>query len=784
MKTIVKIKAAAWRKAGILLAVLTIAAAPLHATVYTVTNTLNSGAGSLRQAITDANANPGADVIQFAIPVLGNTFEASGVNSWAVIQVNTTLPTITEAVLIDGFTQTNTNLGSMSGRVVGVDGIAQAAIPYPDVYIVPSSTFVFPNTNTNTAGNGLTVNAVNVTIRGLAISGFGNTSPASSTASHHADVVLVRSATERVPNFLLHDCFLSSDPRGAYPALIGTSTRRRTQGGSVVVGGNNNGGIIRNNYMAYAGTYHIHFNGNFDHLGVGPSNTTLVSKAWTITQNILVFNGKSGQVTSGKAADAINMMRCHQFEVTANYIEDSEQVGIDMGYNSHDNYIANNTVTGMVNTTAAAPLAGMRVSLGSQRDTLFKNLIFNNSGSTFKGGIWIDRSTVSTNTVVQVDNSYNLVQENVIHSNNASAIVLSDNGNTINAQFNTITKNSTYNNTGLGIDLGITNTGSTLVTVNDDGDGDAGVNDKQNFPIIDSSKATATHLYIWGKAPANSIIEFYKTDGQSNSHGGLGLNYGEGKTFIAAVTEGSAADAINQIASYNVDGNVATNNVQRFGFAIPYTGYTSTDDLTATATVNGNTSEFGPRNVIDNVLNCSLLNFKGVASGNKSILNWEAICTNDFRFFVIEHSTDGSHFSSVGTVTANDASPVQKLSFDHSQNGSENNFYRLKMVNTDGTFKLSAVALVGASLAPAQKINILQNPFVSSITLQVAADVPADMMVRLLDAEGKVVLSKKVAGNKGINTVQITDVAHLAAGNYHLMVTVQGKVYTQKLIKR
>ena len=39
---------------------------------YTVTTTANSGAGSLRQAILDANANPGADTITFAIGAIGS----------------------------------------------------------------------------------------------------------------------------------------------------------------------------------------------------------------------------------------------------------------------------------------------------------------------------------------------------------------------------------------------------------------------------------------------------------------------------------------------------------------------------------------------------------------------------------------------------------------------------------------------------------------------------------------------------------------------------------------
>ena len=40
-------------------------------TVYTVTNTSNTGAGSLRQAITDANAHAGADTINFNIAGTG-----------------------------------------------------------------------------------------------------------------------------------------------------------------------------------------------------------------------------------------------------------------------------------------------------------------------------------------------------------------------------------------------------------------------------------------------------------------------------------------------------------------------------------------------------------------------------------------------------------------------------------------------------------------------------------------------------------------------------------------
>jgi hypothetical protein len=60
-----------------------------------VLNTLDSGAGSLRQAILDANANPGADTIDFNIA-------GAGVDTIAPLSP---LPTITDTVTIDGTSQ-------------------------------------------------------------------------------------------------------------------------------------------------------------------------------------------------------------------------------------------------------------------------------------------------------------------------------------------------------------------------------------------------------------------------------------------------------------------------------------------------------------------------------------------------------------------------------------------------------------------------------------------------------------------------------------------------------
>src|SRR5215468_6049300 len=80
------------------------------ASTFTVTNTNDSGAGSLRQAILDANANAGLDTIAFNIP-------GAGVHT---ITPASSLDPLSGPVLIDGYSQT--------GTAVNTDPVATNAV--------------------------------------------------------------------------------------------------------------------------------------------------------------------------------------------------------------------------------------------------------------------------------------------------------------------------------------------------------------------------------------------------------------------------------------------------------------------------------------------------------------------------------------------------------------------------------------------------------------------------------------------------------------------------------
>jgi hypothetical protein len=117
---------------------------PSFAALFTVTSSGDAGAGSLRQAILDANTNAGPDSIDFNIPGTGTH----------VIALTSPLPLIGDSVMIDGYTQPGAATNTMG------DGF-NAVIPV--------------RVDGNSAGNsvdGFHITAGNSTLRGLIITRF------------------------------------------------------------------------------------------------------------------------------------------------------------------------------------------------------------------------------------------------------------------------------------------------------------------------------------------------------------------------------------------------------------------------------------------------------------------------------------------------------------------------------------------------------------------------------------------------------------------------------------
>ncbi len=146
---------------------------------YVVTNTNDSGVGSLREAIIEADANPGAHTITFDIP-------GSGVQ---VITPLSALPAITNAVTIDATTQP----GYAGTPLVEIDE-ANAGSGSADGLLVGGDQ------------NSLTDEIANTTIRGLDIAGFSGAG---------IDIQgWYASATQKTTGLAIEDCYIGVDASG------------------------------------------------------------------------------------------------------------------------------------------------------------------------------------------------------------------------------------------------------------------------------------------------------------------------------------------------------------------------------------------------------------------------------------------------------------------------------------------------------------------------------------------------------------------------------------------
>jgi hypothetical protein len=515
------------------------------ATTFVVTNTNDSGPGSLRQAILDANANPGSDLITFNI--------GSGLKT---ITLASKLPEISDPVVIDGTTQpgfAGTPLIEIDATNIGFDVV-------------------------------LSISAGNTTIRSLTLNRFRN------------GAILI---TDNGGNHV-EGCYIGTDAtgnaatnsRGNAIAIIGSSNN--VIGGTsansrnvivsidsgISIGANGNGNQILGNYIG------INAAGNealtiFQGIFIGTSNN-VVGGTTPGARNVIGRADHGGIViqSGGAVATSGNVIQ-------GNYVGTDASGKVALGFagtgvvifNSSNNNTIGGTAAGAGNVLSGNA-TGFRIEgLGAPDGPPSGNILQGNFI-----GVGADGFTPVPNSFqgVRIASAMNTTiggaapgAGNVIAFNGpgeevgVNGIELIGDSNTTN---NSIRGNSIYSNGRLGID--ISNSG---VNANDAGDVDGGPNNRQNFPLITSVVPAAGQTTITGTLDSTPnttfILDFYANAVCDSSGNGEGA-----KPF--ALNPAPVTTDANGNASFNliVPASLQPGRV-----------------LTATATdPSGNTSEFSP----------------------------------------------------------------------------------------------------------------------------------------------------------------------------------------------
>ncbi len=447
-------------------------------TTITVTNLLDSGVGSLREAITTANSGSCSApcTIEFSVP--------------GEITLATALPAITaDDLTINGFTapgsSANTNpfgLPSNAILTLAVNGSGSVSI-------------------------GFAVQATNVKIAGFAIKNFGNSGVAFSGTNTNSRVEGCYIGTD------ISGTVAAPSPTGVhFNASIGATAGGVAPAARNVISGNTTYGILAD------ATSTVSIVGNYVGTDRGltsalPNNTGVkVCDGCTAT----IGQAGTGNVVSGNTASGI-VLSGDSATLVANLIGVAGSGGTAM---PNANGIQIDATAGLNTIGGASPSHINVISGNSQNGILVRgddNIIDNNwiglapDGTTPRGnggsGVRIE-NTASRNFVgTSLGNK-------IVYNVNDGVTVTGGLGNVIHG-------GKIAGNTNRGIDLDDNGT-----TNNDATDADTGANNLQNFPVIAEAKRNAgmvdvkVSLDSSGGVNANFVrFDVYKADPSTPAQG-------------------------------------------------------------------------------------------------------------------------------------------------------------------------------------------------------------------------------------------------------------------------
>lgn len=211
--------------------------------------------------------------------------------------------------------------------------------------------------------------------------------------------------------------------------------------------------------------------------------------------------------------------------------------------------------------------------------------------------------------------------------------------------------------------------------------------------------------------------------------------------------------------------------------------FTSTTDSARNIVTNALLNEFGLFTIGDNLnpLPVKLNAFEGVKENNDAYLVWTTASEKNSSHFVVERSVNGEQFNAIGKLSAKGNSKiVTAYNFNDAGVFTSDDvtvaYYRLKMVDMDGSSEYSKTIAIRNASAERASVNAYPNPFLNSTTIMVSEI--GNHTVEVVDITGKVVFVKTVAA---ANVITLDEISNLKPGVYFARVNHKDTV---KLIKQ
>jgi glucose/arabinose dehydrogenase len=176
-----------------------------------------------------------------------------------------------------------------------------------------------------------------------------------------------------------------------------------------------------------------------------------------------------------------------------------------------------------------------------------------------------------------------------------------------------------------------------------------------------------------------------------------------------------------------------------------------------------------------------LSSFTGFHEAGSNHLNWTTEAEVNTAYFEIEKSTDGITFRPIGKVeVGGDSNVAQKYQYEDRQTDDNQNYYRLKIMDHDGSFEYSKIISISSEIS--LKFSIFPNPNDGNFTIQIEGNPKSKSTLDVYHPNGKLMLKEEF--NKTTAFQKTYDFSHFQEGIYLLRFSSGDYTETVKLVKR
>jgi hypothetical protein len=189
-------------------------------------------------------------------------------------------------------------------------------------------------------------------------------------------------------------------------------------------------------------------------------------------------------------------------------------------------------------------------------------------------------------------------------------------------------------------------------------------------------------------------------------------------------------------------------------------------------------------NTCSSVLPVTLVDFLGTEKNSNINLQWKVALEENMNYYELQRSSNGSDYASIAMVFPWDDKSRSDYAYLDKNVPYGSNYYRLKMVDKNGTYTYSRILTFSLGSVTGLSIAVMPNPVVNNIRIQFDNVGNTAYKLEMRNAMGQLFLQKNVQITQNRQTENLIRPASMTSGVYFLNLVEKGtnKVTSYKVI--